>query len=195
MSFECGLLLYAECRHVWLARNVFTQKSWSTGELLARTRAMLAWGNPTLTSLRAGERRRDCYWTPLRPGIIKINTDGSQNVSGWCPCGGLLCDEGGELLTCFMYKVGPGSVISAEACGVQWRLKIATEHGFKQVLVETDCSELLQLLRSPISYTHPDYDLLREVLTMIGKDWDIEVTSVEGKQMLQLTHWRDRPGR
>lgn len=83
-----------------------------------------------------------------QPGWVKLNTDGVDTGMRLVSAGGLLQDDRGEWVLGFCRNVGMYDFLQAELWGIADGLEIAWTTGFKQLEVESDCLQLVQVLNN-----------------------------------------------
>jgi len=87
---------------------------------------------------------RSITWKRPNVGWIKLNTDGSCDVSRVrSGCGGLLRNSDGIFVMGFAKFLGSCSVLRAEACGLLEGLQCASEIGIAKLQIECDSSLLV----------------------------------------------------
>lgn len=52
---------------------------------------------------------------------------------------------------------------------------MAWEGGFRNVLVENDCSKVLELIQGAVSDEHPDVTLILEIQSTLEREWEMEL--------------------
>ena len=89
-------------------------------------------------------------WNPPQEGFVKINTDAAtnseQNLAG---LGAVIRDETGQV-TAAAIKVSKfhGSVAYAEAEAMEWGLQVARDAQVKEVILESDSQEVVNLVNN-----------------------------------------------
>lgn len=115
-------------------------------------------------------------WSLPPAGWVKLNTDGAySSVSPGIASGGILRDEHGGFLKAFMFKGEEGDSLTSELWGCLHGLKLAWDMGVKNVILEIDSADAVELLRNPVNETHEDYRLVKEVKRVIDREWTVEV--------------------
>ncbi|KAE8711340.1 hypothetical protein F3Y22_tig00110295pilonHSYRG00009 [Hibiscus syriacus] len=91
---------------------------------------------------------RSKSWCPPPQGWYKLNTDGAQRPdSELATCGGLIRDAQGEWIVGFAKPIRACSVLDAELWGVFEGMTLAWNQGVRDVIIETDNKEVLNLLK------------------------------------------------
>ncbi|XVF03450.1 hypothetical protein REPUB_Repub04eG0262600 [Reevesia pubescens] len=102
-------------------------------------------------------------WEPPPEGGMKINTDGSSiGNPGPAGAGGLIRDYNGNFLIGFSRKLGITTSMGAELWAIRDALKIAFNHGFSNIWLETDSQVAIHLLTNCFDKSHILYVLLHD---------------------------------
>ncbi|GAU48831.1 hypothetical protein TSUD_190610 [Trifolium subterraneum] len=113
-------------------------------------------------------------WHPPPENVIKVNVDGSsignQGPSGF---GGLLRKTFGGWITGFAGSCGFTSNINAELQVILHGLDIAWNHGFRNVICESDSQTALKLIQEGVPSTHPYAPLVNYIQSLIHKEWKL----------------------
>lgn len=93
----------------------------------------------------------DCWlgsrWQPPMAGSIKLNVDGSyRDVEDSSGAGGLARDPSGNWLFGFLAHRRGGNAFMAEAQALLLGLELVWARGYRDIVVEVDCADLLQSL-------------------------------------------------
>lgn len=103
-------------------------------------------------------------------GWVKLDVDGAYVIpTGEVAWGGLLRDELGR----FIIQTTSGDCLTAEIWGCLLGLKTAWDSGFRWIQLEPDFIETWELLRHKPNLEHYDHDLIKEVLHLLGRDWEV----------------------
>ncbi|GAU37345.1 hypothetical protein TSUD_395260 [Trifolium subterraneum] len=87
-------------------------------------------------------------WKKPIQGMIKINCDANLAVEGRWGLGVLCHDSEGEILAAATWEIpGAADPILAEACALYNVVKLALDCGFFEVLIESDCSKVIDLVK------------------------------------------------
>ncbi|EOY32563.1 Uncharacterized protein TCM_040555 [Theobroma cacao] len=74
-------------------------------------------------------------WEKPWPSYVKLNVDGSaKGQPGEVTGGGIICDDKGNWIVGFTYKVGVLFSLTTELWALYQRLKLCWERGFKKEL-------------------------------------------------------------
>ncbi|XVF20267.1 hypothetical protein REPUB_Repub11eG0183100 [Reevesia pubescens] len=88
-------------------------------------------------------------WTKPDNNFIKINVDGRvRSQLEIVGAGGVMCDENGNWICGFVYRVGRACVITSELWAIYQGLMICWKKGYKMVELETDLVLAIQKVRS-----------------------------------------------
>ncbi|MCI34447.1 ribonuclease H protein, partial [Trifolium medium] len=99
-------------------------------------------------------------------GWIKCNTDGAlvaQNQQAGC--GGVFRNESGAWLGGFARKLGSCSTLMAELWGILSALQLATEKGYRKVILESDSTVAVDLIVKGC----PDNRLCASIISSINR--------------------------
>lgn len=94
-------------------------------------------------------------WIRPPAGWFKLNVDGSRSLNGRIGAGGVIRDCNGYWCHGFMFNIGSGEVLLAEAWGLVTGLKLAADNNINHILVESDSSILINLIQSDNLDLHP----------------------------------------
>ncbi|KAF7827592.1 reverse transcriptase [Senna tora] len=94
-------------------------------------------------------------WGKPRPGLLKLNTDGSSlGNPGPAGFGGLFRDENGRWICGFSSHLGNRTNMFAELSAIKHGLNIAINRGFLRFVVDADCLEAINLIMEGDISTH-----------------------------------------
>ena len=116
-------------------------------------------------------------WCLPPKGWIKLNVDGAFTKNGVAGCGGILRGEKGEWLRGFSLKVGEISPIATEFRAIIEGLKVCWLHGFTNVVVESDASEVIMAINSK-QVLHKCRHLHWELQELLTQEWDVKLAHV-----------------
>ena len=123
------------------------------------------------------------HWKPPRPGVCKVNTDGSRiNVTGISGVGGVLRDSNGAWIQGFSVNLGASSILEAELWGIFWGLKLAWDYGYRDVEIECDSVVAVTLLTSATVSTHPLYSIISCCKMKIHDHWRCMIEHIYREQ-------------
>ncbi|KAE8685335.1 hypothetical protein F3Y22_tig00111099pilonHSYRG00216 [Hibiscus syriacus] len=87
-------------------------------------------------------------WEAPPTDWVKLNTDGGwRSDSGWATCGGVFRNSDADWILGFSQKIGCCTVVDVELWGIFSGLTIAWNHGFRKVIVESDCMDVVAVLQ------------------------------------------------
>ncbi|KAK4258521.1 hypothetical protein QN277_004963 [Acacia crassicarpa] len=113
-------------------------------------------------------------WQPPHEGWVKLNVDGAMVPStSKAGCGGVLRDYRGEWIAGFSKELGMCNARSAEEWAVLEGLMLASDLGFRQVVVESDALELVNCLNDP--HFVSGSLVVQRTKVMVSKDWVVSI--------------------
>ncbi|KAJ1377551.1 Ribonuclease H domain [Sesbania bispinosa] len=120
------------------------------------------------------------YWQPLPPGSSKLNVDGSHLPSSQrIGVGGILRDENKSWISGFSGFQGIGTVVEAKYLAILMGLEFAWNKGVKNLVIESDCLDVISELNLPSSLSsHPNYGLLCKIRSILNRDWVVTLQHV-----------------
>ncbi|KAL6530866.1 hypothetical protein OROGR_014726 [Orobanche gracilis] len=87
------------------------------------------------------------HWAPPPRGSLKVNTDGScYQETSRMGGGGVVRDEHGHWILGFASQTWGGTAFMAEITALRDGLEMVWNRGYRHVIFETDCEEILQAL-------------------------------------------------
>ncbi|KAK8546571.1 hypothetical protein V6N12_027348 [Hibiscus sabdariffa] len=90
----------------------------------------------------------DQLWSRPAPGWVKGNVDATVHIgNGQAAIGGLIRDEHGEWIVGFTRPVGRCPVLIVELWALHDMLARAWSFGFRRIVVEMDCLEVIRILQ------------------------------------------------
>ncbi|KAE8693055.1 hypothetical protein F3Y22_tig00110819pilonHSYRG00250 [Hibiscus syriacus] len=121
---------------------------------------------------------RIVLWSPPPPNWCKMNTDGSRKAgNGFATCGGVLRSSNGDWLVGFSKVIGICSIVEAELWGIYEGLSHAWNRGERQVMVEADSVEVIQMLQRKTK-RGSFLSLLDRVLELLNREWNVTLRYV-----------------
>ncbi|XP_057452893.1 uncharacterized protein LOC130744751 [Lotus japonicus] len=119
-------------------------------------------------------------WQPPPIHFVKLNTDGSYLDEQHCMGGGgLIRDNKGKFLTGFQSLKAAGCPFLAEALALREGLLLAWNTGYRNVLCEVDCHDLVALLVDTdvdrVRF-HGNRAVLRELQHILSRNWNISLS-------------------
>lgn len=86
-------------------------------------------------------------WKKPPLGWIKINVDGARDrSSGTIGAGGIARDHNGAWIAGFVYNIGKGGALLAEAWAARTGAQLALDKGYSNVILESDSLDLVNML-------------------------------------------------
>ncbi|KAL6527506.1 ubiquitin-specific protease ubp15 [Orobanche gracilis] len=113
-------------------------------------------------------------------GQVKFNVDGSCSFTQFfMGGGGVLRDHNGIWIAGFSSSYGFGSAIQAECLAMEDGLKLAWNLGFRNVIMECDCMELVQIINDnlPTRLTTVA-GVVKRIRSWLKRDWLVQVSFV-----------------
>lgn len=110
-------------------------------------------------------------WTPPPQRWVKLNTDGAfSHSSARLASGGVFHDEHSNFLQGFLSKGVEGDSLSAELWGCLHGLKLAWDMGYRQIILEYDATEAVELIQRELNDLHEDHNLIAEIHYLLRRD-------------------------
>lgn len=94
-------------------------------------------------------------WLTPSADFVKINVNGCQNSNGDITARGLIRGSEGEWFGGFSIKIGKGCVLEAEIRGLWLELELAQNLCFREIEVESDNKEAIELIKLFDKPFHP----------------------------------------
>ncbi|KAE8729300.1 hypothetical protein F3Y22_tig00003721pilonHSYRG00093 [Hibiscus syriacus] len=111
-------------------------------------------------------------WEKPPPGWICVNTDGAiSSTTHFSFAGGVLRDSEGVWILGFQQGLGFYSPLDSELWGIYTSLHLAWNLGFREVLVQSDCLEVIKLVEDPHS-TESSSSLVRAIAHLRQRHWE-----------------------
>lgn len=110
--------------------------------------------------------RINAKWTKPDLGWLKLNTNASI-INGRADVGGLIRDSNGNWVQGFSKSIGTSSVLMAELWALRDGIRMAKNLNIQSLLINMDCSEVVNLITSHSSInrlTQPLVDECRDIL-------------------------------
>ena len=117
-----------------------------------------------------------CAHPPL--SFVKVNTDGSSlGNPGAAGFGGMIRDEGGVWVW--------ADNLCVELLALRFGLQLAWQHGFRKIVCEVDCMEVVRLVLHEASSFHRYVAIIRVIQSLLSRDWHCVLHHVyrEGNQV------------
>ena len=117
------------------------------------------------------------FWKPPPLNCVKLNTDGSyRDRTQVMGAGGLLHDHQGRWLAGFATHRPYGNALQAEALALHLGLQLAWSRGFREVLCEVDCKELITLLED--QSVRSFMPILEDIYQSIHRVWKVSLNHI-----------------
>ncbi|KAL4271913.1 hypothetical protein GQ457_13G011540 [Hibiscus cannabinus] len=114
-------------------------------------------------------------WTPPPPNWITLNTDASIiQPTGLSFSGGVFRDSSGTWKLRFLQAIGIMSPLHVELRNILIGLRISLNHGFENLIIQTDNSQAATLLSSPQKHTNT-LPLIHAIMAMRTRFQSTEV--------------------
>ncbi|KAJ4960925.1 hypothetical protein NE237_020835 [Protea cynaroides] len=143
------------CWSIWLSSNdlYFHGKQGSPVDVIFRASKAFEEYLSITSSLKETQPARDNQsWTPPLLGFTKLNIDVSFSVEHKSGCIGFIFqDSHGNSLFAASENISAPSVLLGEALAIRAGLQSAVVHGFLNLVVESDSTELIAYLTCPSS--------------------------------------------
>ncbi|KAL5772198.1 hypothetical protein ACOSQ2_012122 [Xanthoceras sorbifolium] len=118
-------------------------------------------------------------WKPPCEGCIKLNIDGSvRNCDRSIAADGAFRRYDMSWVGGFIVKIGVGSIFEAELWGLLEGLRYAWTAGIKDLIVESDSLEVVNLVNGVLSPNHPYFNIAQECILLLAADWKCSINHV-----------------
>lgn len=117
-------------------------------------------------------------WVPHSPGFMKLNVDGSFfEEDGHSGGGGMLRDIMGNWICGFVSHAEAGMVFTTEASALRDGLLMAWNQGTRQLLCESDCRDLVDILTNQNQIAnHGHVGILLVICELLDRNWRAELS-------------------
>lgn len=162
--------------NIWLWRNncIFGDTGWSLFEVLQKINATADDLHCNFPSKETSKRqqRADLRWLPPNAQSFKLNVDGSANLNNLTiGSGGLLRNHDGNWIAGFSSFDGSGNALKAELLGLYHGLSLIQDMGLLSVSIETDCLEMVSLIKDHSHHAqHPFADILQLITNIMSSN-------------------------
>ncbi|KAL4333427.1 hypothetical protein GQ457_07G010550 [Hibiscus cannabinus] len=174
----CWLLSKDRCTTIFDSQNASTEDILTRGLRLAVECNYVFVGAPGQNSPATVLQ----LWSRPSMGWVKANVDASVNpADGKASIGCVIRDEHGNWIQGFFRDVGRCSVLLAELWEVHDSLVQAWSLDFRHVIVETDCLEIIRILKRS-SRALMGNNLVESILLWTRKEWQLVVQHVPRHQ-------------
>ncbi|KAF7834787.1 putative ribonuclease H protein At1g65750 family [Senna tora] len=160
--------------------------------VLCRGKEYASCNNNRLYGVQQARSTKFIRWKPPRDDFVKCNVDGSVYEGKDAACGGLLRDAAGDFITCFSSNLGRCSITVAELHAIQEGLKMAWDHGYRNIIMEVDSQIAIDLIQKEINPLHPHCSIVKSIQHLMNRDWRVifQHTYREGNGVADfLAHW------
>lgn len=99
---------------------------------------------------------------------MKLNVDRSRSVDGKIAAGGLPRFHQGTWIAGFQCNLGRGSVFDSEDWSIYKGILLARDCGVKNLVIETDAKEVVDLINSHETPSHFYESLLEDIKKIMG---------------------------
>ena len=110
---------------------------------------------------------------------MKLNIDGAfSQINKATACGGLVLDAMGKLIKGFSMILDDGDALLAEIWAMIIGLRVAWDTGCRNLIVESDSKDLVDLIQRDISAAHRDANLIEQVKCLLANEWVVEICHI-----------------
>lgn len=118
---------------------------------------------------------REVGWYPPSNDTIKVNVDGSSlGNPGRAGYGRLLKNRLGEWICGFSGSCGFADNLTAEVYAIIHGLDLAWNHGYRDIILESDSKSAIDLLYTVQQY-HPIFPLMDHIHGVLARQWKVEI--------------------
>lgn len=120
-------------------------------------------------------------WQPPPVNTVKLNTNGSFRPElGHMGGGGLVRDSAGNWVVGFRWFAVRGTTFRAEAEVLKEGLWLAWNRGYRDVICETDCADLIVVLGAEDRIRfHDQVRVLMDIRELLRRDWRVTLVWVD----------------
>jgi ribonuclease HI len=164
--------------------NTFKQvRELSTEEILKGKQA-IGGSNPSLSIAPTAHVTKSGSWAKPMEGWVKLNCDGSfSGKDGAAGTGMILRDEtGSTIVSACRQLFDCSNALEAEAYACLEGLGLALEWTVKPVVVELDCSNLVDAIINHVTDRSPITFLVAEIKDLVNSDRVISIVKVDRTQ-------------
>ncbi|XP_050233556.1 uncharacterized protein LOC126682041 [Mercurialis annua] len=171
-----------KCSSVTLALEVCWMVDYTTQ---AQRYALLS--NPSLRS----KHEVLIGWSPPSPFVLKINTDGALRASeNKAASGGVARNNNDDWVFGFSRSIGYCSVIQAKLWEALEGLYIASNKGFRIIILEMDGLLAVEGLMRNDTTINANTNPLLAIRNLMRWDWHVCIQHILGKATIVPTRWR-----
>ncbi|CAL1409602.1 unnamed protein product [Linum trigynum] len=99
----------------------------------------------------------------------------SQGNPGMATAGGSLRDDEGDWIGGFVSKIGEATALLAELWGIHQGLQFTWRKGYKFLILETDSTLAIDLIKNRTDHVHPHSTLLHLIRGLLAQDWIVKL--------------------
>ncbi|KAK4278961.1 hypothetical protein QN277_016730 [Acacia crassicarpa] len=92
--------------------------------------------------------------------------------------GGVIRGDHDNFISGFMFRGDGGDSLSAELWGCLHGLKLVWDMGFRNVILEVDSVEAVDLIKNEANEAHADWSILAVIKGLLGRDWNTELSLI-----------------
>lgn len=156
--FRHNKILHENCN--WLD-EYWIKKSLDTAQSCLSVTGNSASTHETNHLINRGQNR----WKRPTGGRIKLNVDVRINQNNWIGLGVVARNTEGRIVGCGVRRLELSvSPLVAEALGVSFGMQMAIQRRWQAVEVESDCLQLINLIKERVCTRHGDGVLIEEIL-------------------------------
>ncbi|XP_028766350.1 TMV resistance protein N-like [Neltuma alba] len=118
-----------------------------------------------------------------------VEVDGAcSHLDDKAACGGVLKDGNNCMKEAFLLKLSGGDILTAKLWGCLMGLKRAWDAGIGYVILRSDSTETVRLIKFEVPETHKDIAVIMEIKGMLERKWfvDIQVFHRDGNVIAGL---------
>lgn len=181
---------------IWKWRNnmIFESQHWEIHEAWRR----LCHDHDEMVQFRAPATEVDdrvwmaSRWLKPPAGAVNLCVDGSfRPDDGSMGAGGIVRDDQGKWVFGFHAFQEQGNTLMSEAYALKLGLLLIWDRGFRRVICNVDCAELLQSLRDEESRHF--LPILEEISGLLSRNWDISLARID-RDYNRPADWLARKG-
>lgn len=111
-------------------------------------------------------------WLLPEQGRYKVNVDGAYSELSQCAgSGGLVRVCQGNFVGGFMHRLTQGDHFDAELWACYFGLKIAWDMGLRSITLETDLSDMMNIITGRNTSSQSNSNLANEIRQWLQRDW------------------------
>lgn len=113
-------------------------------------------------------------WQPPGNGWLKCNVDGVSKCGGHgAGCGDVIKDSTGNWIMGFALRLDDMGSLSAKLWSILKGLELAWERKYRQLVVESDAREAIDLIKRSRETSHPLDSLIRKTRHLVNREWEV----------------------